>query len=164
LLESKAQQLQLATFSLDEQIRRVIIAIQPQWSARNIHFNVNLQAVRLMADYDQLNQVWTNILTNSIKFSNDGDMIDVSIKQEANNVIVRVADMGIGISLEDQKRIFERFFKADRSHSRKYDGSGMGLAIVKQIVSLHQGDIQVQSQLGQGTTFIVTLPIMAPTD
>jgi len=90
-------------------------------------------------------------------------MIDVSIKQETNNVIVRVADMGIGISLEDQKRIFERFFKADRSHSRKYEGSGMGLAIVKQIVSLHQGDIQVQSQLGQGTTFIVTLPIIIPT-
>lgn len=164
LLESKAQQLQLVSFSLDEQIRRVIIAIQPQWSARNIHFNVNLQAVHLMADYDQLNQVWTNIFTNSIKFSSDGAMIDVSIKQEANNVIVRVADMGIGISLEDQKRIFERFFKADRSHSRKYDGSGMGLAIVKQIVSLHQGDIQVQSQLGQGTTFIVTLPIIAPTN
>ncbi len=110
LLESKAQPLQLSTFSLDEQIRRVIIAIQPQWSARNILFNVNLQAVRLMADYDQLNQVWTNILTNSIKFSSDGDRIDVSIKQEANHVIVRVADMGIGISLEDQKRIFERFF------------------------------------------------------
>lgn len=163
LLESKAQPLQLSTFSLDEQIRRVIIAIQPQWSARNILFNVNLQAVRLMADYDQLNQVWTNILTNSIKFSSDGDRIDVSIKQEANHVIVRVADMGIGISLEDQKRIFERFFKADRSHSRKYEGSGMGLAIVKQIVSLHHGDIQVQSQLGQGTTFIVTLPIIIPT-
>lgn len=74
LLESKAQQLQLATFSLDEQIRRVIIAIQPQWSARNIHFNVNLQSVRVMADYDQLHQVWTNVLTNSIKFSKDGGM------------------------------------------------------------------------------------------
>ena len=77
---------------------------------------------------------------------------------------VRISDTGIGISLEDQKRIFERFFKADRSHSRKYDGSGMGLAIVKQIVSLHQGDIRVESEPGQGTTFIVTLPITTPTE
>ncbi|KOS63493.1 HAMP domain-containing histidine kinase [Lysinibacillus agricola] len=164
LLESQSQQLRLVTFSLDEQIRRVIVAIQPQWSARNIRFELNLNAVRLMADHDQLNQVWTNILGNSIKFSKDGGVINISIKQDIKNVTVRVSDTGIGISLEDQKRIFERFFKADRSHSRKYDGSGMGLAIVKQIVSLHQGDIRVESEPGRGTTVIVTLPITTPTE
>ncbi|MGE7924288.1 sensor histidine kinase [Viridibacillus arvi] len=164
LLESQSQQLQLVTFNLDEQIRRVIIAIQPQWSARNIHFELNLKAVRLMADYDQLNQVWTNILGNSIKFSKDGGVIIVNIEQDNKNVMVRISDTGIGISLADQKRIFERFFKADRSHNRKYGGSGMGLAIVKQIVSLHQGDIRVESELGRGTTIIVTLPITTSTD
>lgn len=164
LLESESQQLRLVTFSLDEQIRRVIVAIQPQWSARNIRFELNLNAVRLMADHDQLNQVWTNIIGNSIKFSKDGGVINISIKQDIKNVTVRVSDTGIGISLEDQKRIFERFFKADRSHSRKYDGSGMGLAIVKQIVSLHQGDIRVESVPGRGTTVIVTLPITTPAE
>lgn len=164
LLESQSQQLRLVTFSLDEQIRRVIVAIQPQWSARNIRFELNLNAVRLMADHDQLNQVWTNIIGNSIKFSKDAGVINISIKQDIKNVTVRVSDTGIGISLEDQKRIFERFFKADRSHSRKYDGSGMGLAIVKQIVSLHQGDIRVESEPGRGTTVIVTLPITTPTE
>ncbi|QOV11515.1 sensor histidine kinase [Viridibacillus arvi] len=164
LLESQSQQLQLVTFNLDEQIRRVIVAIQPQWSARNIHFELNLKPVRLMADYDQLNQVWTNILGNSIKFSKDGGVINVSIKQDNKNVMVRISDTGIGISLADQKHIFERFFKADRSHSRKYGGSGMGLAIVKQIVSLHQGDIRVESELGRGTTTIVTLPITTSTN
>ncbi|KPN95419.1 cell wall metabolism sensor histidine kinase WalK [Lysinibacillus sp. ZYM-1] len=161
LLESKTQPMHLDTFNLDEQIRRVIVSIQPQWSSRNIDFELKLKAVRLMADYDQLNQVWTNLLTNSIKFSNDGDTIEISMQQDAHHVSVRVTDTGIGISLEDQKLVFERFFKADRSHSRKYEGSGMGLAIVKQIVSLHQGDILVESELGQGTTFIVTLPISA---
>ncbi|GGH11229.1 sensor histidine kinase [Paenibacillus segetis] len=164
LLEAQSQQLQLVTFSLDEQIRRVIVAIQPQWSARNISFELDLKNVRLTADYDLLNQVWTNILGNSIKFSEDGGVINVNIKQDIKNVTVRISDSGIGISLEDQKRIFERFFKADRSHSRKYGGSGMGLAIVKQIVLLHQGDISVESELDQGTTFIVTLPITSPTD
>ncbi|AIW40208.1 HAMP domain-containing sensor histidine kinase [Paenibacillus sp. FSL M7-0802] len=164
LLESQSQQMRLVTFSLDEQIRRVIVAIQPQWSARNIRFELNLKTVRLLADQDQLNQVWTNILGNSIKFSKNGSVINVSIKQDIKSVTVRISDTGIGISLEDQKRIFERFFKADRSHSRKYGGSGMGLAIVKQIVSLHQGDIRVESEPGQGTTVIVTLPITTPPD
>lgn len=161
LLESKAPPMQLVSVSLDEQIRRVIVAIQPQWMAKNIHFNLQLQSIYVMADYDQLNQVWTNLLTNSIKFSKDGDTIKVSMSQDAHHVLVRITDTGIGISQEDQKRVFERFFKADRSHSRKYEGSGMGLAIVKQIVSLHKGDVRVESELGQGTTFIVTLPITA---
>ncbi|HDX9628124.1 TPA: HAMP domain-containing histidine kinase [Bacillus cereus] len=164
LLESQSKQLRLVTLSLDEQIRRIIVALQPQWSARDIHFELDLQTVKVTADHDLLNQVWTNILRNSIKFSEDAGVINVSIKQDIKNVKILISDTGIGIHLDDQKRIFERFFKADRSHSRKYDGSGMGLAIVKQIVSLHQGDIRVKSEPGQGTTFIVTLPITTPTD
>ena len=159
LLESQSQQLRLQTFGLDEQIRRVIVAIQPQWSPRNITFELSLKEIRLTADYDLLSQVWTNLLGNSIKFSEDGGVIGVSVKQDIKNVTIRISDTGIGISPEDQKRIFERFFKADRSHSRKYSGSGMGLAIVKQIVLLHKGDIMVESEPGQGTAVIVTLPI-----
>ncbi|MEC0125015.1 sensor histidine kinase [Paenibacillus pabuli] len=164
MLESQSQQPRLSKLSLDEQIRRVIVTLQPQWSARRIHFELDLQAVKVVADHDQLNQVWTNILSNGIKFSKDDGVIRVSMEQDVKNVTVRISDSGIGIPLEDQKRIFERFFKADRSHSRKYDGSGMGLAIVKQIISLHQGDIRVESEPDQGTTFIVTLPITPPTE
>jgi signal transduction histidine kinase len=162
LLESQSLQMRLATLSLDEQIRRVIVAIQPQWSARNIQIDLDLQPTKITADHDQLNQVWINILGNAIKFSEDGARISVRIKQNIKNVTVRISDSGIGILPEDQKRIFDRFFKADRSHSQKYEGSGMGLAIVKQIVSLHQGDIMVESEYGRGTTFIVILPITTP--
>lgn len=164
LLESQSQQLRFTTFSLDEQIRRVIVALQPQWSARRINFDLQLTAATLTADYDLLSQVWTNLLGNSIKFSGDGGVISVHTKQDNKSVTVRVSDTGIGVAPEDQKRIFERFFKADRSHSNKYNGSGMGLAIVKQIVLLHQGDIRVESELGAGTSFIVTLPLNTPAD
>ncbi|WP_312115651.1 sensor histidine kinase [Brevibacillus reuszeri] len=164
LLESQSQLLKLQTYSLDEQIRRVIVALQPQWSARNIQFDLHLKAVQITADHDQLSQVWTNILGNSIKFSRDDGVIMVSIDLDTNTVIVRLSDNGIGISEEDQKRIFERFFKTDRSHNRKYEGSGMGLAITKKIVSLHDGDIRVESEPCKGTTMIVTLPISAQTD
>ncbi|GAA3401174.1 HAMP domain-containing sensor histidine kinase [Paenibacillus hodogayensis] len=164
LLESNTQQLRVTELRLDEQVRRVIVAIQPQWSVRNISFELNLKPVTIAADHDQLNQVWTNIIGNSIKFSEEGGTIHVSTRQDAKNVTVRIADTGIGISREDQKRIFERFFKADRSHSRKYDGSGMGLAIVKRIVSLHQGHIRVESEPGHGAAFIVTLPMADPAE
>ncbi|WP_028595299.1 sensor histidine kinase [Paenibacillus assamensis] len=163
MLESQSQPLQMTTFNLDEQMRRAIIAIQPQWTARSIRFELDLESVRLVADPDLLNQVWTNIIGNSIKFSKDGGAISISIKQDSKVVIIQITDTGIGIPLEDQKRIFDRFFKADRSHSRKYEGSGLGLAIVKQIVSLHQGDLRVESEPGQGTTVIVTLPLTTPT-
>lgn len=162
MLESESRKLKMVTFSLDEQIRRVIVALQPQWAARNITFDLDLANFRLTGDFDLLNQAWSNIIGNSIKFSPDGGVIEVKIMEEQRNVIVSVADRGIGISSEDQKRMFERFFKADRSHSRKYAGSGMGLAIVKQIVSLHDGDIRAESELGQGTTVIVSLPASLP--
>ncbi|WP_342551184.1 HAMP domain-containing sensor histidine kinase [Paenibacillus sp. FSL R7-0652] len=164
LLESQSLQMRLSTFSLDEQIRRVIVAIQPQWSARNIQFDLDLQPTKITADHEQLNQVWFNIIGNAIKFSKDGARIEVKIKQNIKNVTILITDSGIGILPEDQKRIFDRFFKADRSHSQIYEGSGMGLAIVKQIVSLHQGDISVESEYGQGTTFILILPITTRAD
>lgn len=97
LLESQSQQLRLTTLSLDEQIRRVIVALQPQWSGRNIHFELDLENVKVTADHDQLNQVWTNIIGNSIKFSEDGGMIKVSIEEDFKNVTVRISDTGIGI-------------------------------------------------------------------
>ncbi|PUA38041.1 two-component sensor histidine kinase [Paenibacillus elgii] len=162
LLESQPHPLQTAAFKLDEQIRRVIVACQPQWSAKNIRFELDLPAVTLTADQDQISQVWTNLLGNSIKFSPEGGTIAVSIEQGAKDVTVRIADTGIGIAPEDQKRIFERFFKADRSRNRRQSGSGLGLAIVKQIVSLHHGGIRVESEPGKGTTVVVTLPQPPP--
>lgn len=161
LLESKPQ-LQRAELRLDEQIRRIIIALQPQWSEKGIRFELDLPVVRMVGDPDQLGQVWTNIIGNAIKFSPDNGEIKVTLSRDAANVAVRIEDRGIVIAPEDQERVFERFFKADRSRSRKYAGSGMGLAIVRQIVSLHRGSIEVESEPGRGTAFTVTLPLDAP--
>jgi signal transduction histidine kinase len=159
LLESNSQLLQPSTYSLDEQIRRVIVLLQPQWSAVNIGFDLQLTPVKITADYELLSQVWSNIIVNAIKFSGADETISIVIGQDASNVVVSITDQGIGIAPEDQKHIFDRFFKADRSHKRKNNGSGIGLAIVKQIVLLHGGNIAVKSQPGVGTTISVTLPI-----
>lgn len=102
LLESQSLQMRLATLSLDEQIRQVIVAIQPQWSARNIQFDLDLQPTKITANHDQLNQVWINIFGNAIKFSEDGARISIRIKQNIKNVTIRISDSGIGILPEDQ--------------------------------------------------------------
>lgn len=161
-LEAQSPQLRREPFQLDEQLRRVVIALQPQWQERQIAFELDLPDVRLAGDRDQLDQVWTNLIGNAIKFSPDGGQIAIRVETDGSVVTVRVADQGIGIAPEDRERVFERFFKADRARSRKYEGSGLGLAIVKQIVTLQGGEIAVESELGQGTAFVVSLPLAPP--
>ncbi|WP_020614862.1 sensor histidine kinase [Paenibacillus daejeonensis] len=158
LLESESQQLKPVSYSLAEQIRQVVITLEPQWRERRISLEFDLEEGEITADPDLLVQVWTNVLGNSIKFSPDESLVEVSTEQNAASWVVRITDHGIGIPLDDQERIFERFFKADRAHSGKHSGSGMGLAIVKRIVSLHHGHITVESELGSGTSLVIHLP------
>lgn len=157
-LEAPSPHFRREPLQLDEQIRRVVIALQPQWTPRRIGFELDLPDIRLTGDRDQLDQVWTNLIGNAIKFSPDGGQIGIRMTADADRVTVRVEDQGIGIAPEDRERVFERFFKADRSRSRKYEGSGLGLAIVKQIVTLQGGEISVESRPGHGAAFVVSLP------
>jgi len=118
-----------------------------------------MDEVSISADADLLDQVWLNLLHNSIKFTPDGGSIKVELCERADKAEFTIADTGIGIAPEDQVHIFERFYKADKSRTRSKEGSGLGLSIVKKIIELHTGSIDVHSKLGQGTTFIVCLPV-----
>lgn len=163
-LESEHHPFQPVKYRLDEQIRQVAVACEPQWSAKHIHVELTLPPTQIIADRDQLSQVWTNLLSNSIKFTPDEGEIHIRIVHESHQIRVSFADTGIGMSSEDQERIFERFYKADRSRTRTQSGSGLGLAIVKRIVSIHNGDIHVSSSIGQGTKVTVTLPYASEND
>jgi len=110
------------------------------------------------ADVDRLEQIAANLARNAIKFTDRG-FVRLSAFQEADRIVVEVADTGVGIAEADQARIWERFFKADRGRSRKNKGAGLGLAIVKELVELHGGTIEVESRLGRGSTFRVRLPV-----
>jgi signal transduction histidine kinase len=123
-----------------------------------LRIRMNEALPRAYADVDRLEQILTNLLKNAIKFTDRGS-IDLHAYQQSDSVLIQVTDTGVGISETDQPRIWERFFKADRGRSRKNKGSGLGLAIVKELVELHGGDITVQSQLHQGTTFRVRIPM-----
>ena len=154
-LESQAIYAQAQPFSLDEQIRNVILLLEPKWSAKNIELELELQPIRYMGDEELLKQVWINLIENAIKFSEQNGRIQISTEKSGAAVITTISDTGIGIPEKDRSKIFERFYKADKSRSK--EGNGLGLPIVKKIIELHHGEIDFHSQLGAGTTFIIKL-------
>lgn len=159
LLESDQLNFEPQPYSLEKQIRSLILVCEPQWSAKFIEMSADLEKVTINADEDLLSQVWLNLLNNAIKFTPEGGTIQVSLRQAEGNAVFRVSDNGIGIAPEDQIHIFERFYKADKSRTRSQGGSGLGLAIVKTIVDIHHGHIDIESMQGSGTSFTISLPL-----
>ncbi|HXF90498.1 MAG TPA: ATP-binding protein, partial [Candidatus Nitrosotenuis sp.] len=109
-------------------------------------------------DADKIEKVILNLVFNALKFTEKGE-IHVSCSRQENNVLVKVSDTGIGIPKEHMPKLFSRFSQADSSASRKYEGTGIGLALSKELVELHHGKIWAQSEEGRGTTFLFTIPI-----
>ena len=114
----------------------------------------------LQADPDRLRQIMHHLCDNAIKFTAQGT-ISITYKPLGHNQVeIRVKDMGIGIAKKDLPFIFDRFRQIDNSSTRAYDGAGLGLAVTRELVRLHQGSIRVESQFRKGSTFIVALPLV----
>ncbi len=158
-LEQQTALATLTTFSLDEQLRQVILRLEPAWSQKDIGWQLDMQEVAITSDQELLNQVWVNILQNAIKFSPAESDIEVRVFREGN-AIVEIQDHGCGMTEEAQKRIFDKFYQADKS--RKQEGVGLGLSLVKRIVDMMGGQITVTSAVGEGSTFRVELPVTPP--
>lgn len=157
-LDADQVKFQPQRYPLDRQIRSLILACEPQWASKQIDLDLLLDSVEIDADSDLMSQVWTNLLHNSIKFTPQGGHIRIELRRCEGDVEFAIADSGAGISEADQARIFERFYKADASRTQSNGGSGLGLSIVKRIIDLHGGAIRVESSVGIGSRFIVTLP------
>lgn len=158
VLESESAPLDIKPFRLDRQLERILLMLEPQWAGKNIIPDVSLPVMMLEGNEDLLSQVWINLLHNAIKFTPQNGTIRVRLTGNEANVECSIADNGIGIPLEDQIHIFERFYKVDKSRDRSLGGNGLGLSLVKKIVELHKGKITVKSDKGQGSEFTVTLP------
>ncbi|MDQ0360281.1 HAMP domain-containing sensor histidine kinase [Breznakia pachnodae] len=143
-------------FSLDEQVRQIVLMSQNEWSDKKINLEIDLEEVQYYGNSNFLAMVWQNIFNNALKFiSNDGT-IEITLKKNEDYTVVSIADDGIGMSPQTKRRIFEKFYQAD--NSRAHEGNGLGLSLVKRIIDLHNGKIEVQSVEGVGTTFIISLP------
>lgn len=158
-LESQHHPFEPKQYRLDKQLRNVVLALEPNWLAKELDFDLHLNNICITADEDLMNQVWMNLLTNSIKFTPNKGTISLSMKLDSDKMTVTVEDTGIGLTEEQQMHIFERFYKADQSRTVANGGSGLGLAIVKKIIDMHNGTITVESKLAEWTKFLITIPI-----
>lgn len=144
-------------FSLDEQLRKCVLSLENKFSAKNLEVVMELQTVNYLGNRELLAEVWHNLLENSIKFSHENGTITISLESDFDNVRVGVKDNGIGMSLDTQMRMYDRFYRGKEALNQ--DGSGLGMAMVKNIIAKHGGDIKVFSEPDKGSEFIVSLPL-----
>jgi len=158
-MDSWQYQLEVGLADLSTVVQTAIesIASKAERFGIGIYFD-NEGEHRCVCDVQKLYQVFLNLLDNAIKYSDPGDRVDVSIKEEVSSLTVRVRDTGVGIPDEDLNQLFERFYRVDKDRSRATGGSGLGLAISKQIIEMHGGTISVESEVGVGSVFEIKLP------
>jgi signal transduction histidine kinase len=118
------------------------------------------EQVSVLGNADRLKQLFTNLVTNAIKYTPKGGAITLALQQKSDGVYVSVSDTGLGIPEEDLSNIYDRFYRVDKHRSRAMGGAGLGLSIVKWIADVHHARVDVQSEVGKGTTFTVILPII----
>ena len=129
--------------------------LTPSAKKKNVEITVSGEICKMQGVRRYLYEIIYNLCDNAIRYNNEGGKVNVDIKTESNNIVLSVSDNGIGIPLEHQARIFERFYRVDKSHSKETGGTGLGLSIVKHAVACHGGIIKLDSTIGKGTVIRV---------
>jgi heavy metal sensor kinase len=145
-------------FDLKDAVDESLAMVASRAQERNVTLETDLREVEMEADRTRILQLLTNLLANAIQYNRDGGRVVLTVAKEESEVVLKIADTGVGIVAQDQPHLFERFFRADKARSREAGGSGLGLAICQSIVQAHHGSISFTSRPGEGTTFIVRLP------
>jgi signal transduction histidine kinase len=154
-IENENISIQKEHFRLDEQVRKVLLNFENKWQDKSIDLQLHLDSVSYSGNAQLLYQVWSNLFDNALKFSGPGGTIEIELKKADGKVVFSITDYGRGMSQEEQKRMFEKFYMGDPS--RNAEGNGLGLSIVKRIVELHGGRIEVKSIEGEYTEIKVIL-------
>lgn len=143
-------------YDLGEQLCESLLTFEDAWERKGLNIETDIQEdVRIRSDAELLSLVWNNLISNAVKFTPEGGTVGVSLKAENGHVAVVVSDTGCGMKPEVGQHIFEKFYQGDTSHATQ--GNGLGLALVKRVVDILNGEISVQSVYGQGTTFTVRI-------
>jgi two-component system phosphate regulon sensor histidine kinase PhoR len=158
-LESKEIVLVKNNFNLCQQLEEVMAGFKSQLKRKNVDLKNELPAdISVIADKDRIEQVFTNLIDNAIKFNQENGFIKIYGQNINGKIKIIIEDSGIGIATKDIPRIFERFYRVDKARSRQLGGTGLGLSIVKHIVELHGGSVGVESSEGFGSKFWFILP------
>lgn len=161
-MEAVAQQLQLAPQPAADLLETAVKRLQPQFAEKGVELACDPPEAPLLvrADSDRTVQVLINLLGNALQYTPSGGGVHLDVTQQDQVVQFRIHDSGIGLAGEDTKRIFQRFYRVDKSRSRSSGGSGIGLTIAQLLVEAQGGRIWAESEgIGKGSTFIVALPV-----
>jgi len=156
--ESENLKLNIEQFDLSAVITSILNNFQNDFLSKSIHVTFTSHQIMIEADQDKIRQVIVNLLSNAIKYTQDSGEVEITLKEDKDELTLIVKDNGIGIPKKDIPVIFERFYRTDQSRNRLTGGSGIGLAIVKAIVDAHKGNIIVDSELNIGTTVEIRIP------
>jgi signal transduction histidine kinase len=155
----KMKELNRTEFNLTDLIEEVVEKLEPLAKQKQLTVNIRApQNFEVYMDYERIFHMVANLVDNAFKYNIDNGVVEISCKREDNNVVLTISDTGIGIPEENIPSIFERFVRVEKSRTRESGGFGLGLALVKEIVELHEGKIEVESTINEGTTFKVILP------
>ena len=155
-LENQQIYPQVTEFDLGEQIRECLLQYENVWEKAEIEIETDIaENINIKADAELLSHVWNNLFSNAFKFTPTGGTVSVSLAATEHHALVKVTDTGCGMTAEVGAHIFEKFYQGDTSHS--VQGNGLGLALVKRVIDIMQGEISVESVLGQGSTFTVKI-------
>ena len=143
-------------FNISEQLCQSLLQFEDIWEQKNIEIETEIEdSVYINSDFELLSLVWNNLFSNAFKFTENGGTVSVSLSADDEYATVKISDTGCGISAETGKHIFEKFYQGDTSHAMQ--GNGLGLALVKRVVDIMNGEIAVESEIGKGSTFTVRL-------
>jgi len=154
-LDQKNLPIEKKKFSLDQQLKEILFAKRWKLDDKQMELIYELEPIDIVADQHLMEQVWDNLLSNAIRYSEEKGKIVVTCLREGDAVVVSIRDDGIGIPAESLERVKERFYRVEASRSRQ--SSGLGLAIVTEIIERHNGEFIIESELGKGTNVIVKL-------
>jgi two-component system sensor histidine kinase/response regulator len=164
-MKEKATEVKKTTVSVAETLDEVTSLLKAEAERKGLSLEVQISnRPEMLADAEHLRQLWTNLISNGIKYTPSGGKVVVSLDQKEGRVVGRVSDTGIGIAADDLPRIWEEFYRTSQAKSMAEHGTGLGLPIVREIVETYGGTIDVESELGKGTTFTFTLPQSAEPD
>jgi len=155
-LENQQIYPQVSEFDLGEQLCECLLQYENIWEKANIEIETDIaEDVKVKADAELLGHVWNNLFSNAFKFTPSGGTVTVSLSATDNHAVVKVQDTGCGMTPEVGAHIFEKFYQGDTSHS--IQGNGLGLALVKRVIDIMQGEISVESSVGKGSVFTVKI-------